>query len=403
MELTRMTAYPTLTLKKGKEANVAFRHPWIFSGALEKPAGELPHGALVRVADMEGRILGTGTSSSRSSIAVRVFEFGEAEIDKAWIEARIREAETRRRLLGYGPGTETTGYRAVFGEADGLPGLVVDRYGDAVVFQIATAGLEALRADILSAIQAVFEPKAIVERSDLPVREEEGLGPVVEMHLRDASPSIVEFTENGLRFRADLARGQKTGFFLDQKDVRARLRKLAKGRSVLNLFSYSGASGVYAMAGGAERVLNVDASKEALELCAAHAVLNGLASDRFPGEEADVFQWLGAKSGPDFGMVVLDPPALIKSRKDLENGAKAYHFLNRAAMRLVEDGGIFAASSCSHFLPEEDLAFILRRASVQAGIRLDVLEVVRQSPDHPLSVYFPESSYLKTFICRVKR
>lgn len=392
----------TFTLKTGKEANVGFRHPWIFSGALEEGPKEEAHGTVVRVVDRHGKVLATGTHSARSSIAVRVFAPGEATIDGAWIAARLREADGRRRLMGYGPGTDTTGYRVAFGEADHLPGLVVDRYGDAVVFQISTMGMDRFRTEVIDAIAEVLKPARIIERSDLPVRAEEFLEDVVAVHAGEGD-APADFLEHGLKFRADLMAGQKTGFFLDQKDARAELAKLAEDKEVLNLFSYSGAAGIAMMKGGAKAVHNMDASEEALALCAAHAKLHKIKADTFTTEQADIFQWLGERKDEERDMVVMDPPALIKSMKDAESGRKAYHFLNRAAMRLVKDGGIFATSSCSHFFSEDDLAYTLRRASVQAGITLDVLKVVRQSPDHPASVYFPESSYLKTFIFQVKR
>ncbi len=393
---------PMLKLKAGKEANVGFRHPWVFSGALEEVPEGVEHGAVVKLADRRGVVIGTGTYSATSSIAVRVFEFGEAEIDDVWIERTIRACDERRRLVGYGPGTETTGYRVVFGEADGLPGLVVDRYADTLVFQISTAGTDRLRELVVQALEKIFKPAAVVERSDLPVREEEHLEEV-KAPRAGSLPERVEFSEAGLNFFADVMNGQKTGFFLDQKDLRHAVGRLAAGREALNLFSYTGAAGVAAMKGGASRVHNVDASETALEGCKRHAEMNGIDQVRFTVEAADVFQFLSPKKEPEYDMVLLDPPALIKSRGDAEEGKKAYHFLNRAAMRLVRDGGLFVTSSCSQFMPEEDLAFALRRASVQAGVTLSVLKTIRQSSDHPLSVYFPEASYLKSFVCQVQR
>lgn len=394
--------YPTLVLKTGKEANVAFHHPWIFSGAFEDIPESIPHGSIVQVADKHGKILATGTFSNKSSIAVRCFAFGEGTIGRDWLINGIAASDARRQLMGYGPETDTTGYRVVFGEADNLPGLVVDRFGDVIVFQISTAGLDALREDVIAAITKVLRPVCLIERSDMPVRAEEGLKDVMKIHA-GAADDLVPFTEQGISFLADPVKGQKTGFFLDQKDARAALGRLAKGRKVLNLFSYSGAAGIAMMLGGAKSVHNVDASTEALELCRKHADLHDISAKKFTTEEADIFQWLGAGQETTYDMVVMDPPALIKSMKESEEGRKAYHFLNRAAMRLVEDGGIFATSSCSHFLSEDDLAFTLRRASVQAGLKLDLLAAVRQSPDHPQSVYFPESSYLKTYIFQVSR
>jgi len=394
--------YTKISLLPGKDVNVQFRHPWIFSGALAEPPGKDLHGSLVQVADSRGRIIGTGTYSARSSIAVRVFAFGDAVIDRAWFAARLAEAEESRRLLGFGPGRPTDGYRAVFGEADGLPGLVVDRYRDVLALQISTAGLEPLRDEIIGALQDVFKPRAIVERSDLAVRREEGLTDVVALR-RGEDPGLVEFLENGRKCLADVMTGQKTGFFLDQRDLRQSLSELSDGRQGLNLFSYTGAGAVAALAGGAKSVHNVDSSAAALELGHKQAELNGIKPKSFTTEEADIFQYLGANNQPAHDLVIMDPPALIKSKNDSDEGRKAYHFLNRAALRLVRDRGLFVTSSCSHFLPEEDLAFTLRRASLQAGVILKVLRVIRQSPDHPQSVYYPEASYLKSFVCLARR
>ncbi len=394
--------YPIIRMRPDKIANVAFHHPWIFSGALGRPNPDIRHGCIVQVADPNDKILGTGTYSSRSTIAIRIFEFGDCILDRTWLDRKLREADERRRLMGYGPGTDTTGYRLVFGESDSLPGLVVDRYDDVLVFQLSTAGLDALRPMIIEALVDVFSPGAIVERSDLSVRAEEGLEDVTELHYGE-QPGPVEFLEHGRRFVADVLHGQKTGFYLDQKDLRREIVSLARDRVTLNLFSYTGSMGVAALAGGAKSVVQVDSSESALSQCHAHVQNNGLETDRMTIECEDVFQWLGERNEPTFDLVVMDPPALVKSQGDLESGRKAYHFLNRAAMRLVNHGGIFVSSSCSSHFSEDDLAYTLRRASVQAGVKLSILKTVRQSPDHPLSIYFPEALYLKSFICQVRR
>lgn len=393
--------YPTLKLKSGKEASVAFGHPWIFSGAFESLPSSVEQGAFVHVADRNGEVIATGSFSRRGSIAVRVFARAKVEIDQAFFEQRIREAHERRVLMGYGPTTDTTGYRVVFGESDGIPGLVVDRFADTAVFQIATSALDTKRDEIVKAIQSALGVANIVERSDMSGRKDEGLPPVVRVHVGTVDAPVA-FTENRVPFLADVTEGQKTGFFCDQKDLREHIRALAKDARVLNLFSYTGAAGIYAMQGGAESVHNIDESAHALEQVTRQAHLNGFTSEQCTIEQADLFQWLAHATG-EFDMVIIDPPAIIKSQKDRESGAKAYHFLNRAAMKLVKDGGIFVTSSCSHFLKEEDLMYTLRRASVQAGVELETLASVRQSADHPMSVYFPESGYLKSFVCQIRR
>jgi len=397
-------SYRTVALQKGKEQNAMHRHPWVFSGAFAKRPDEIAHGELVQVVAYNGVVLGTGTYSAKSSIAVRIFAFGEAEvkIDAAWFAAAFRNSEAHRAALGLGADTDTSGYRVIFGEADGVPGLVVDRYADILVVQSSTAGIDALMPEIVTALCEVFSPRSIIERSDISVRKEEGLAERVGA-LFGEEVDEVAFTEHGMKFLARPKDGQKTGFYLDQRELRASIARHAQGKDVLNVFSYTGAASIAAITGGAKSVLNVDASKEALAGCLVHAEANGVAKDAFTIEEGDAFQWLGAPRTTRYGMVVIDPPALIKSQRDVEEGKKAYHFLNRAALKLVEDGGIFVTSSCSRFMPEEDLAFTLRRASVQAGVVLEVLEIVRQSADHPQSVYFPESSYLKSFVCRVRK
>jgi len=394
--------YPTIQLKAGREAATGFRHPWIFSGAIATIPPDLESGALVHVSDRQGRIIGTGTYSKQSSIAVRVFDFKEAIINQAWLTTAIQAAHNRRLLMGYGLDTETTGYRVVFSEADNLPGLIIDRYSDVIVLQISTAGMDALRPLVITACQELFKPRAIVEKSDLTIRKEEALRPI-EAVQQGALNAPVEFKEHGLTYLADVINGQKTGFFLDQKDLRTAVKNLAKDKTILNLFSYTGATSIAALQGGATHVQNVDMSPEALELVQQQAKLNNFSTDQFSTKVADVFQWLNTHQEPSYDLVILDPPALTKSKKDSESAQQAYHFLNRAALRLVKPGGFFVTSSCSHFFSEDDMLFTLRRASVQAGATLHVLQSLRQSADHPLSVYFPESHYLKSYICQVEK
>ena len=393
---------PALTLKPEKEHLLESRHPWIFSGALVMPETPVEPGSLVNIVDAKGKILATGTYSAQSNIAVRVFEFSEAAIDEKWLKDKIQSAHERRLLLGYGPGTDTTGYRVVFGESDGLPGLVVDRYSGVIVVQLTTAGADKLRDIIIKSLIELFKPSAIFERSDIANRKEEGIEERTGTLYGDYSlGDRVEFEENGIKFQAHPISGQKTGFYLDQKDTRKAIREIAEDKDILNLFSYTGSSGVAALMGKARSVLNIDSSRWALKQCHELARLNGIETNRIKTEESDVFQWLNSQSGDKFDMVTMDPPAIIKSRNDIDEGRKAYHFLNRAAMRLVRNGGIFVTSSCSQFFTQEDFATTLRRASVQNGLTLNVLKVIHQSPDHPISIYFPESFYLKSFVCQV--
>jgi len=394
--------YPQIILKKAGDRSLHVRHPWIYSGAIEIVGEGVANGSIVTVVDHDGRIVATGTYSGHSSIAVRVFDFRRVIIDKGWLKQRIHEAYDRRQLLGIGADQDTTGYRIVFGETDWLPGLVVDRYADVLVIQLATAGMVRLGDTIIESLIELFSPRTIYERSDLPSRREEGLGPRTGLRYGEET-TLVEFREHGRRYIADVAGGQKTGFYLDQRDLRLEIFRLASGRRAVDLFCHTGAAGTAALAGGALSVHFVDSSQPALEFCGRHVELNGLDSSRITTESADVFQWLAERSSPEYDMVMLDPPALIKSRRHIESGHKGYHFLNRAAIRIINDGGILVTSSCSVFFPEFDFAGTLRRAAEQAGVRLALLKTVRQPPDHPLSLNFPESAYLKSFICRIDR
>lgn len=399
-----MHFYPTLKIKKGKEGSVYYHHPWVFSGALHDIPDDLENGDFVHVQDEFEKIIGTGSFSRSSSIAVRLFDFKEVEINEAWLTQKITLANDRRLLLSYGPGTETTGYRVVFAESDGLPGLILDRFENTLVLQISTAGMEKLKPILITVLEKIFAPTSIIEKSELTVRKEEKLPERKELISGTEAP--VEFLENGNRFIADVWEGQKTGFFTDQKELRTEIEKLASKRNVLDLFSYSGAAGIYALRGGASAVDFVDGSESALELCKQHVALNKFnkktSAKKITYTKSDVFEFLGKAEPSSYDMVIVDPPALIKTHRDEMNGKKAYHFLNRAALRLVKDGGIFVSSSCSHFLSEEDFLFMLRRAAVQAGVTLHLLHLIRQSPDHPESLNFPESRYLKSIVAWVE-
>lgn len=350
--------------------------------------------------DQSGKIIATGTYSAHSTIAVRVLDWSEQIIDENWVYDKLSLAHERRQLLGYGPHTETTGYRVLFGEADGFPGLVVDRYSDVVVLQISTAGIEALRTEIVACLRKLFDPSAIVERSDLVTRKIERMGESTGVIFGNFDETS-RFLEGGLTFESDVLNGQKTGFYLDQKDLRKFVRQVSQSRRVLNLFAYTGSLGIAALAGGATSVLNIDSSASALQKCGKHAAMNGFEQEKMQMVESDVFQWLSTQNNQLFDMVMMDPPAIIKARKDIKSGAKAYHFLNRAALRLVAKGGVFVTSSCSQFFSLNELMETVARAATQNGRQVHILRVIFQSADHPLSVYFPESLYLKSLVLKV--
>jgi len=394
--------YPEIRLKPERSISIINRHPWIFSGAIKAIPEGVANGSIVNVTDESGDFVATGSYSTHSLIAVRVFDFHRIIIDKGWLKGRIHEAHDRRQLLGLGVDDTTTGYRVVFGESDWLPGLVIDRYADVLVIQLATAGMAHLRDMIVECLVDLFAPRSIFERSDLPGRREEGLKADTGLRYGENS-GLVEFREYGRKYLADVASGQKTGFYLDQRDLRQEVYRLASGKRTIDLFSYTGAAGTAALAGKASSVHFVDASETALQFCRRHVELNELDGGCATTESADAFQWLAERCSPEYDLVMLDPPALIKSRKHIESGRKGYHFLNRAAIRIIRDGGILVTSSCSAYFPESDLAVTLRRAAEQTGVRLSLLKIIHQASDHPRSLNFPEASYLKSFICRIER
>ena len=394
--------YPIVKLRPGKETTALQRHPWVFSGAIAEPIGDRLHGALVQINDSRDNILGVGTASKSSTIAVRIFDFSQTVIDTDWLVRHISDANDQRVRLGYGPDTVTTGYRVVFGESDGIPGLVIDRYDTAIVIQLSTAGLDRLRPHILEAVTRVFAPSIIVERSDIPVRKDDLLAEFSTVHVWNG-PAPITIIEDGIKYQVDLVNGQKTGFYLDQRDFRRTIRSFAENRKILNLFSYTGSIGIAALIGGASEVLNIDSSEVALSQCENNAELNGLSKHLMKTEPDDIFQYLSRHSEPAWDLIAVDPPALIKAQRNVDAGRKAYHFLFRAAMRLLNPGGILACSSCSQFFSQEDMAITFRRASVQNGVSLFPLKVLNHPDDHPVSLYFPESAYLKSFICSVSK
>ncbi len=390
-----------MKLKASGRKVIARRHPWVFSGAIEKIPDDIENGSPVYLIDGDN-IVASGLFSQKSMIAVRIMAFDKVTIDREFMKDRISAAAEARKRIGFEENADTTGYRLVYGESDGLPGLVVDRYGNTLVLQISTAGTDKLRETIVEILTELYNPTAIYEKSDLPSRLEEGLKPQ-SGQLYGADIETIEFRENGRTCLADIVTGQKTGFYLDQRDLRQEIYHLAKDKKTADLFSYTGAAGIAALVGGASSVDFVDSSAPALALCRRHAEINGFNYESFETIEADIFQWLGTQNNPKYDLVLLDPPALIKSQKHIDAGVKAYHFLNRAAIRIINDFGILVTSSCSSFMTEEMLLEILHKASNQAGVSLNILKVVHQSPDHPVPVTFPEAAYLKSFICQVRR
>ncbi|HEY3351470.1 MAG TPA: class I SAM-dependent rRNA methyltransferase [Thermoanaerobaculia bacterium] len=389
----------TLTLARGREAAAKRRHPWLFSGSLARGA-PVPGGA-VDLRDADGRYVGRGFASPSSPIAARVWTFEDRPLDAELVGGRL---DTAARLRAAVVPPDTDGYRLVNAEGDFLPGLVVDRYGGVLSVQATTEGTERARDLWLPALAERFPGATIVQRNDLPSRKGEGLPLEDEILLGGPVPARAAFRERGLNFVAELAGGQKTGFFLDQRENRHVVCGLAAGRSVLNLFSYSGAFGVAALAGGASRVVHVDVSRPALDLARENHRANGQGVDE-PGAPAetvcaDVFEDLRVRvaAGETWDLVVTDPPAFAKRRGDVDRACRGYKDVNRLAIKLLAPGGFLLACSCSGPVNADLFQKVLFSAALDAGREVRLLAKRGAGPDHPVSIDCPEGEYLKAFL-----
>ena len=390
---------PPLRLRKDEDRRLRAGHLWVFSNEVDVEATPLTAfepGDTVEVQDARGAPLGVGYVNPRSLIAVRmVSRDRNARLDRAFLRGRIRRALALRDMVFGAPF-----YRAVFGESDGLPGLVVDRFGDRLVVQITTAGMERVRDEIVAALRDELDPAGILLRNDVGGRELEGLPSYVETAWGEV-PDVLPLEENGVKFEAPVA-GQKTGWFFDHRMNRARLGAYVRGGRVLDVFSYVGGWGVQAAAAGAEQVVCVDASAPALEMVARNAALNGV-EDRVSAIRGDAFDVLRqlAADGERFDTVVLDPPAFIKRKKDVKQGEEAYRRLNTLALDILKQDGILVSASCSYHLPRAALQDAVLRAGRRQGRSLQVVEQGHQGPDHPVHPAIPETAYLKAFFVRV--
>jgi 23S rRNA (cytosine1962-C5)-methyltransferase len=388
---------PVLRLKRNEDRRLHAGHLWIFSNEVDtaqSPLVKFKPGELVRVLAHNDRALGLAYVNPQSLIAARLLETWKIP-DAAWLAARIRVAVGLRERLYSKPY-----YRLVYGESDGLPGLVIDRYGSACVVQIGTAGMEKLKSQIQAALSQVLRCEAVLFKNDSSAREMEGLPSYVETAAGNFDqPAVV--MEDGLQFQAPLAEGQKTGWFFDQAANRRALTKyVRKGARVLDVFSYVGAWGVRAAHDGAREVICVDSSAAALELAAANAERNGLKIVARKGDAFDVLEDL-AKQGARSDIVIIDPPAFAKRKKDLPKALAAYKRLNQLAMQALADDGILVSCSCSFHVSTEDLQDAIAKAARGAGKHLQILEMGGQAPDHPVHPAIPETRYLKAYFCRV--
>ena len=393
-----------LTLKPGKERLVANRPPWIFAGAIGRESGP-DDAAVADLVDPRGQRVASGFHSLHSQIRLRALTFGDEELTAETIRGRISAAIARRwgdihgrQRAGEAAGSPidpTNAIRLINAEGDDLSGLIVDLYNDIAVVEIANAGAEQVKPLIVETLQREIAPRGIWFKNDIPARRIEQLGMECDW-IGDGEPST-EIHENGLRFRVDPPLGQKTGFFLDQRENRALTRALAHGRRVLNLFCYSGAFGVYAAAGGATSVENVDISAAAIEVARTNHTLNGFDATF---AVADAFDYV-RKTTARFDLLVCDPPAFAKSRGDVDRAARGYKDINLFALKLLDSGAKMVTFSCSGHISLDLFQKIIFAAAQDAGRRVSFVRRLTAGPDHPVSLFCPEGEYLKGFLLEV--
>lgn len=390
----------TIQLRRGKAESLRRFHPWVFSGAIAAQSRDLQEGDLVQVLDDQGNFIAVGHYQI-GSIAVRVLSFKQRSIDNAFWEERLREAYRLRRVLKLAGRSDNDVFRLVHGEGDRLPGLVVDVYGATAVMQAHSVGMhvqrEAIADAIIQATEGAIRNVYYKSETTLPYKAELGQE---NGFLRGGSPANVA-TENGLKFHIDWLKGQKTGFFVDQRDNRSLLEHYAKDRRVLNMFCYTGGFSVYALRGGATMVHSVDSSSKAIDLTRANVELNFPEDTRHEAFAEDAFKYL-QRAGHDYDLIVLDPPAFAKHKEALRNALKGYTRLNAIAFEKIKPGGIVFTFSCSQAVNKDQFRLAVFTAAAQSGRHVRILHQLHQPADHPINIYHPEGEYLKGLVLQVE-
>ncbi len=403
MTATQMAkSEPALILKPSREKPVLRRHPWVFSGAVAEVRGKPKSGDVVDIMSASGEFLAKGAYSHHSQMISRIWAWNSGEtIDRGFIRSRLESAIfNRRQLIDSG---HTNAYRLVHGESDGMPGLVVDQYSDIVVIQLLSWSVEVWRDTIAELLLEITEISSVYERSDVEVRELEGLPKRVGIICGEDIVDDQEIEENGVRFLIDVKEGHKTGFYLDQRANRLRFRELAKRKDVLDCFSYSGGFTINAVIGGAVRVTMIESSGEALALARKNFALNQLDESKVDIFEADVFKQLRKfrDQNRQFDLIVLDPPKFAPTRAHVEKAARGYKDINLLAFKLLRPGGILVTFSCSGGVNIELFQKIVAGAALDAGVDAQITERLFQDLDHSVALNFPEGEYLKGLVCRV--
>ncbi|WP_182073980.1 MULTISPECIES: 23S rRNA (cytosine(1962)-C(5))-methyltransferase RlmI [unclassified Serratia (in: enterobacteria)] len=391
-----------LFLAKGREKSLLRRHPWVFSGAVQRVEGKALSGETIDILDSQGKWLARGAYSPESQIRARVWTFQQdEEINIDFFIRRLQQAQSWRDWVAQRDGLD--GYRLIAGESDGLPGITIDRFQNFLVLQLLSAGAEYQRPALLSALQHCYPECSIYDRSDVAVRKKEGLllaqGPV----LGDLPPELLPITEHGMKLLVDIQQGHKTGFYLDQRDSRLAARNYSAGRRVLNCFSYTGAFAVSALMGGCAQVISVDTSQAALDIARQNVELNKLDLNKAEFVRDDVFQLLRnyRPQGEKFDLIIMDPPKFVENKNQLASACRGYKDINMLALQLLNPGGILLSFSCSGLMPTDLFQKILADAAVDAGRDVQFIEQFRQAADHPVIATYPEGLYLKGFACRV--
>ncbi len=402
---------PAVTMHPSRVKTIQRRHPWIFSGALTEVHGAPQDGDIVDVRSEAGGFLARGYWNNRSSIRVRVLTWDEAEtVDSAFWRVRLQRAIAARSVENrvYAHGT-VNACRLVNAESDGIPGLIVDRYGDWLVVQALTLGIDVRKQEIVDLLADLLKPAGIYERSDVDVREKEGLPPASGVLYGKEPPELLELDENGRRFLVDVRAGHKTGFYLDQRENRAAIGEWfredahADQRVVVNAFAFTGGFAVYALEGLAQRVINIDTSADALALAKQNVALNGFQTRDEDYVHGDVFEVLRTyrDMGQQFDMIILDPPKFAHSSRQVESAARGYKDINMLAFRLLKPGGMLATFSCSGAISADLFQKIVFSAVIDTGRDAQIVRYLAQASDHPVALTFPEGAYLKGLLCRV--
>lgn len=389
-------------LKKDREKSVLNKHPWLFSGAINRLEGNPESGDVVDVWNSKARFVARGIYNEKSQISVRLLTWNPNDpIDEEFWRRRISRAVAGRLALKQDQSTNA--YRLVYSEADGVPGFIADLYGTWLVVQFLSLAAEKNRKFILNTLLDLVEPQGIYERSDSDSREKEGLVPVTGPVWGEIPPDLIEIIENGLTFQVDVKLGHKTGFYLDQRENRMRASKYFAGKEVLNAFAYTGAFSVYAARAGATRVINVDSSERSLQIAENNMLRNGFNGREDVYSAADVFDVLRAyrEAGWKFDVIVLDPPKFAHSKRNVEKASHGYKDINLLAMKLLKRGGILITFSCSGVVSSDLFQKILFGASLDASRTVQIIERLSQGSDHPVLLTCPESEYLKGLVCRV--